>query len=192
MVLVSSIYAVVSKNPDARYQPMRDDRGSFIKSQTALNTELDALAVTARGDGMTTYKSRTIDDDDESFSSESVSQQKEGHRPLSNVGSPGPDRRHDVDTSYREPPRSPIDPSVPLFPGNGSASTGRAAPPQEYYGSPRYGNVGYGGHAGFNDGGGGGGGGSSGGYGRAQHLRPDARYRQQHSGSPWQQGAGYE
>ncbi|KAK3059273.1 hypothetical protein LTS18_011251, partial [Coniosporium uncinatum] len=51
MVLVSSIYAFVSKNPDTRYQPMRDDRGSFIKSQTQLgNGELDALGATARGD----------------------------------------------------------------------------------------------------------------------------------------------
>lgn len=42
----------MSKNPDNRYQPMRDDRGSFIKSQTNLgHTELDALGATARGDG---------------------------------------------------------------------------------------------------------------------------------------------
>ena len=43
MVLVATCYAIFSKNPDTRYQPMRDDRGSFIKSQTNLNTELDAL-----------------------------------------------------------------------------------------------------------------------------------------------------
>lgn len=50
LVMIAAVYAVVSKNPDVRYQPMRDDRGSFIKSQTQLNTELDALGVTARGD----------------------------------------------------------------------------------------------------------------------------------------------
>lgn len=50
LVMIASVYAVVSKNPDVRYQPMRDDRGSFIKSQTQLNSELDALGVTARGD----------------------------------------------------------------------------------------------------------------------------------------------
>ncbi|KAJ6171250.1 hypothetical protein N7470_000317 [Penicillium chermesinum] len=43
LVMIASVYAVLSKNPDVRYQPMRDDRGSFIKSQTQLNTELDAL-----------------------------------------------------------------------------------------------------------------------------------------------------
>jgi hypothetical protein len=52
MCFFSSIRALMSKNPDNRYQPMRDDRGSFIKSQTNLDhTELDALGATARGDG---------------------------------------------------------------------------------------------------------------------------------------------
>jgi len=52
LVLVATIYALVSKNPDTRYQPMRDDRASFIKSNTEMvgSTELDALGVTARGD----------------------------------------------------------------------------------------------------------------------------------------------
>lgn len=51
MVLWASGWALMSKNPDMRYQPMRDDRGSFIKSNTNLQTtELDALASTARGD----------------------------------------------------------------------------------------------------------------------------------------------
>lgn len=80
MVLIASVYALASKNPDTRYQPMRDDRGSFIKSQTQLNVgaELDALGATARGDkgGSHTWtngqgKSRSaIDDDDSSFESE--------------------------------------------------------------------------------------------------------------------------
>ncbi|KAJ1714521.1 DUF907 domain protein [Aspergillus flavus] len=30
LMLIASIYAVLSKNPDIRYQPMRDDRESFI------------------------------------------------------------------------------------------------------------------------------------------------------------------
>src|SRR5271170_1761607 len=50
LVLIASVYAIASKNPDTRYQPMRDDRGSFIKSQSALPTELEALSATARGD----------------------------------------------------------------------------------------------------------------------------------------------
>jgi hypothetical protein len=72
MLLVSSGFAVFTKNPDTRYQPMRDDRGSFIKSQTQLTTELDALGATARGEGKGTHsQSRSrIDDDDDIRSSE--------------------------------------------------------------------------------------------------------------------------
>jgi len=67
MLLVSSGFALFTKNPDTRYQPMRDDRGSFIKSQTQLTTELDALGATARGEGKGTHpasRSRIDDDDD--------------------------------------------------------------------------------------------------------------------------------
>ena len=75
MLIVSSAFALFSKNPDTRYQPMRDDRGSFIKSQTQLPTELDALGATARGEGRlgTGYKggARIEDDDDISYSGSS-------------------------------------------------------------------------------------------------------------------------
>lgn len=49
-VIASSAYAIISKNPDRRYQPMRDDRGSFMKDDSGnpINTELDALGATAR------------------------------------------------------------------------------------------------------------------------------------------------
>jgi Transient receptor potential (TRP) ion channel len=63
MVLVSSAYAITSKNPETRYQPIRDDRGSFIKSQQQLTTELDALGATARGDGKEPHgQAKNIDD----------------------------------------------------------------------------------------------------------------------------------
>ncbi|KAE8446822.1 hypothetical protein EG329_011599 [Mollisiaceae sp. DMI_Dod_QoI] len=39
----------IHKNPDTQYQPMADDRASFIKSQTALTTELASLGAAARG-----------------------------------------------------------------------------------------------------------------------------------------------
>ncbi|KAA8909279.1 hypothetical protein TRICI_004591 [Trichomonascus ciferrii] len=52
MIIVSCGWAIFSKNPDNRYQPMRDDRESFIRDQNAsekkLTTELDALGATAR------------------------------------------------------------------------------------------------------------------------------------------------
>ncbi|KAF7550251.1 hypothetical protein G7Z17_g5861 [Cylindrodendrum hubeiense] len=57
MVIISSALVFWQKNPDSRYRFMIDDRTSFMKSQTQLdNTELDALGVTARGDG-TSYAS---------------------------------------------------------------------------------------------------------------------------------------
>lgn len=58
MVIVSTVFSLIRKNPDARYQFMSDDRASFMKSQSQLNatTELDALAATARGDKLG-YKS---------------------------------------------------------------------------------------------------------------------------------------
>ncbi|KAL4752815.1 hypothetical protein BDW72DRAFT_50957 [Aspergillus terricola var. indicus] len=113
LVLIGSIYAFASKNPDTRYQPMRDDRGSFIKSQTQLTTELDALGATARGDMKTTpYKANPFDDDNGSFSSgngASVSRQNLEPNPtgLSN-----------------QSPHSPVDPSLPLFPSDNSSARG--------------------------------------------------------------------
>ncbi|EED21003.1 flavin carrier protein 2 precursor, putative [Talaromyces stipitatus ATCC 10500] len=57
MVLISAFYAIFSKNPDLRYEPVRDDRGSFIRSQTQLDAhkELDALGATARGEEKLIY-----------------------------------------------------------------------------------------------------------------------------------------
>lgn len=51
MIMVSCIMAILSKNPDTRYQPMQDDRASFIKSTQQLPDvlELEALGATVRG-----------------------------------------------------------------------------------------------------------------------------------------------
>src|ERR1700712_5350351 len=80
LVLWTSISAIVSKNPETRYQPMRDDRGSFIKSQNNLNTELDALGATARGD-----KSRRMPIDEEPIG---LSSRQEFDRSTSRLGPP--------------------------------------------------------------------------------------------------------
>lgn len=72
LVLVATGYAVFSKNPDVRYQPMRDDRGSFIKSQSNLTTELDALGATARGESKIPFQSRDLDGDSHSSGSYEV------------------------------------------------------------------------------------------------------------------------
>ncbi|KAJ5086801.1 hypothetical protein NUU61_008108 [Penicillium alfredii] len=169
LVLIASIYAVVSKNPDTRYQPMRDDRGSFIKSQTQLTTELDALGATARGDdkaGAGHYNNNNpFDDDSASISSGNGA----------TVGQP-----HHLDTgnanshsARNQPPPSPVDPSVPLFP---TGASGHRGPP------PGYDHFGR----------------SPSPAARSYDNAPVGQsalatnYRAQNNASPWQRGAGYD
>ncbi|EME83421.1 uncharacterized protein MYCFIDRAFT_59071 [Pseudocercospora fijiensis CIRAD86] len=119
IVLVASIIAITAKNPDTRYQPMRDDRGSFIKSQTQLNTELDALGATARGEskhGFNANKSGArIEDDDDSWSGgSSTERQKEAQ-----AGGYG-----------YNPPRSPMSAHTPAYPASDNGS-GRHLPPYD-------------------------------------------------------------
>jgi uncharacterized membrane protein len=51
LITVSCVYALFSKDPETRYQPMRDDRSSFIRHAKEPSTELDALAANVKGDG---------------------------------------------------------------------------------------------------------------------------------------------
>ncbi len=178
MVLFATVYAIISKNPDTRYQPMRDDRGSFIKSSTQLNTELDALGATARGDmTQTAYKTRDLDDDEDSYSSNS------GRHPHDPSGGPLP---HSTADSNRSPvrhndggPRSPMD-STAFLPSDGPPRHGS---PNYYSDSPK--GSSYGGYTDNNSWAGGNNGGG--------HAPPKQMgYRQQNSGSPWQRGAGYD
>jgi hypothetical protein len=71
MVFWVSIRALMSKNPDMRYQPMRDDRASFIKSTNSIgnNQELDALGATARGDTFAEQKRRELEEENDSLAS---------------------------------------------------------------------------------------------------------------------------
>ncbi|KAL9128823.1 MAG: hypothetical protein Q9217_002576 [Psora testacea] len=184
LVLIATVYAIVSKNPDTRYQPMRDDRGSFIKSQSQLNTELDALGATARGDmAQKGFYGRDIDGDEDSFSSDG----KLHGADAAGVSLP-PSTAH----STRETPRSPIEPNMQYFPSDGGNRHG--APysdnPRDMYSkdnsSSRPGaDVPLMNH---ND--------------RQQDQSPYRRapsshsstggYRQQNNSSPWQRGAGYD
>ncbi|KAI9891519.1 MAG: hypothetical protein M1814_002642 [Vezdaea aestivalis] len=121
LVLISSFYALRLKNPDSRYQPMRDDRASFIKSQTQLNTELDALGATARGDVKAPYKTRDLEDDD-SISSSSMHRNAETKPPLQSM----------PPNTQTSAPRSPVNPSLAMFP---SDAQGRHDRPPLYNGS---------------------------------------------------------
>ncbi len=189
LVLIASIYAIASKNPDTRYQPMRDDRGSFIKSNPQLTTELDALGATARGDVKAPYGKPGLDGDEESFSSGSM-----GHHQTdaSNVPLPPSTANSGYQRGGSES-HSPVD-NQAMFPADNS---GRRCPPANYDQRGMY-------HQGFN------GSEYSQGYARSQDHSPQPpngggyprdvpsypqlphQNRQQNDSSPWQRGAGYE
>ena len=167
LVLVASIYSIVAQNPDTRYQPMRDDRDSFMKSQGPFTTELDALGATARGE-KTQYKSNLFDDDESSYSSGNGNGRE-------NHAGPGPMPSHHV-------PASPVDTSMPLFPSDNAprrspspgtnGATGyrgqTTSPVPRINNSPSP----WGGTP----------------FGSQNRLPP----RQQNGVSPWQRGAGYD
>jgi len=122
MLIVSTVFVFFRENPDGRYQIMADDRTSFMKSQTHLNTasELDALAATARGDKSGFKGGLDLDDDAESLSSDTV-RQRMGQRNSGSASIFG-----HSSPPYGAPPRSPVDPSMPLFPADG----GNRSPPK--------------------------------------------------------------
>ncbi|UNI19498.1 Putative flavin carrier protein 3 [Purpureocillium takamizusanense] len=95
MVITSTTITLFRRNPDSRYQIMADDRASFMKSQTQLNTttELDALAATARGDktGYNTGYKHPLDLDEDDLSVRSETGHLHGHS-HSARGSPVPSR----------------------------------------------------------------------------------------------------
>jgi hypothetical protein len=172
LVLIASIYAIVSKNPEVRYQPMRDDRGSFIKSQQALTTELDALGATARGDGHQPYDNdKRGYDDDASFSSESLKHQPEvTHQPMMhntnsypNVAVRGPSPQHEQRHSqgyggYGNDARPITAPQQQPYDRSMSNLSNQYPPPRSA-------------HSGY---------------------PPQQGFRQQNNASPWQRGAGYD
>lgn len=111
LVIVSTVMAALNKNPDTRYQPMHDDRGSFIKSQTQLTTELDALGATARGEGKGGYKGGLdLDDDNDSWDTESMRQRNAANMPLP------PTRDGQMRPGTANSNNGGIESSVPLFP----------------------------------------------------------------------------
>lgn len=174
MVLWSSIWALISKNPDTRYQPMRDDRGSFIKSQTNLGTtELDALGATARGDGKAgayaaERKRMELDDDDDLSGSSTNVSQVDG-RPTTRSGA----TVHDAGSGFfGQPPRSPIEPTQPMLaatPGGYRSQSPASVHPEPYRPGSR-------GQQSVNN--------LSTGNGAQQ-------FRNQNNASPWQRGVGY-
>ena len=184
MVIVTSVIAIFSKNPDTRYQPMRDDRGSFIKSQNNLNTELDALGATARGDMR--MKARDLDEDSDSLSSGSMGRQQYD---ASGVPLPPSTSASARNVPQYEPPHSPIDPSQPFIPSSGAPRHGPPTTGYSDYSGNGYSDNGFGGarngspaprgnYAQYN--------------GSGNLNNQDTSYRPQANVGSWQRGAGYD
>jgi hypothetical protein len=133
MVIVTTVIVFVRKNPDTRYQFMADDRASFMKSQSQLTgtTELDALAATARGDKGGYKPGLDLDDDNDSISSASM-RRRTDQSMMSLPPSMANSGNHSLRSNHMNPPRSPVDPSVPLFP---AAGPGGNRAPSPYGGS---------------------------------------------------------
>ncbi|CAK7235833.1 Putative flavin carrier protein 3 [Sporothrix bragantina] len=217
MLIVTTTLVFFRKNPDTRYQFMADDRASFMKSQTQLNTttELDALAATARGDKAGYKSNLDLDDDNESISSDSLRRRTDPNLAANNLAASG-----NNNNMYRDPPRSPVDPSIPLFPADNrshaSSQNSGAGSHQGYdnsYGAGGYGRVpnnngrspspynnsssnlsaGGGGFRSQNN--------ASPAFRQQNNASPSFRqqnnaspagFRQQNNASPWQRGAGYD
>ncbi|KAE8356188.1 hypothetical protein BDV28DRAFT_127551 [Aspergillus coremiiformis] len=96
LLLLASIMSLVSKNPDNKYHPMKDDSSSTLSPHM---TELDALGAAARG-GSPDHPPK--------------------QNPFLHRNEIPPDHNHQPSTTQmtgaNHIPSSPQDPSVPLFP----------------------------------------------------------------------------
>jgi uncharacterized membrane protein len=187
LVLIASVYAIASKNPDTRYQPMRDDRGSFIKSQSALNTELDALGATARGDTKEGYGKERGYGDDDSFSSDSLSRQQ---RDAS--GAPLPPSAANSAYLPNTAERYSARDNQTIFPGDQSSRRGpgnsyenHSAIIDAYNDEPHEGGEYHSGY-GYSQTA------PSHSYSQPPQYPQQTPYRQNNNASPWQRGAGYD
>ncbi|KAI5284577.1 hypothetical protein KEM52_002848, partial [Ascosphaera acerosa] len=156
-VLASSAYAIISKNPDRRYQPMRDDRVSFIKDEHGhpMTAEIDALGAAARdapGAGgpmmmmqpqheMHELKSAPVSTRSGELSQstsegdlDSVHYAQQGHP---GIGAPHPDYpQYDSQTYGQGAGAGQLPSSVPLFPAVSHSTSGGHSTDERFRRSP--------------------------------------------------------
>ncbi|KAI2619218.1 TRP-domain-containing protein [Hypoxylon sp. NC1633] len=122
MLIITTGIVIFHGNPDGRYKFMADDRTSFMKSQSQLATtnELDALAMTARGEKPGFGSGLDLDDDEDSNHRDSL-YRGQGSTRLSTANN-----SHHAPSHYA-PPHSPLSPVDPInrtvSPFNGSAAS---------------------------------------------------------------------
>ncbi|KAI1383617.1 TRP-domain-containing protein [Hypoxylon trugodes] len=116
MLIITTGIVIFHGNPDGRYKFMADDRTSFMKSQSQLatTTELDALAMTARGEKPGYSSALDLDDD------EPVNPRDSLYRGQGSIANSASNNSHHAPSHYA-PPRSPVDPiNRTASPYNGS------------------------------------------------------------------------
>ncbi|XDG09949.1 hypothetical protein ABKA04_009564 [Annulohypoxylon sp. FPYF3050] len=122
MLIITTGLVIFNGNPDGRYKFMADDRTSFMKSQSQLatTTELDALAITARGEKPGYSSVIDLEDDSSSHNRGSLYRSQGSAIESTNNSHHAP--------SHYAPPRSPVDPiNRTASPYGGSvSSTGRS------------------------------------------------------------------
>ncbi|KAI8959248.1 TRP-domain-containing protein [Daldinia sp. FL1419] len=119
MLIITTGIVIFQSNPDGRYKFMSDDRTSFMKSQSqiATSTELDALAVTARGEKPGYSSALDLDDDGDSNPRDSM------FRGQSSIANSTANNSHHAPSHFAAP-HSPIDPiNRTASPYNGSVSS---------------------------------------------------------------------
>ncbi|KAI0380441.1 TRP-domain-containing protein [Hypomontagnella monticulosa] len=137
MLIITTGIVIFHGNPDGRYKFMADDRTSFMKSQSQLatTTELDALAMTARGEKPGYSSALDLDEDEVSNPRDSLYRgQGSGAGSMANNSHHAP--------SHYAAPHSPIDPinrtaspfggsvaSINRSQNNASPAGGLKAPP---------------------------------------------------------------
>ncbi|KAK3316962.1 hypothetical protein B0H66DRAFT_308189 [Apodospora peruviana] len=87
MLIITTTLVLFHNNPDTRYQFMNDDRTSFMKSQTHLQTngELDALGATARASGKFFKPALDLDEDNDSTMSSPANMANNRHSPTNSA-----------------------------------------------------------------------------------------------------------
>lgn len=119
MLIITTGIVIFKSNPDGRYKFMSDDRTSFMKSQSQLatSTELDALAVTARGEKPGYSSGLDLDDDGDSNPRDSL------FRGQSSIANSTANNSHHAPSHFAAP-HSPTDPiNRTASPYNGSVSS---------------------------------------------------------------------
>jgi hypothetical protein len=124
VLIISTAIVFFTDNPDGRYKFMADDRTSFMKSQSQLATtgELDALAMTARGEKAGYGSGFDLDDDNESLKPGSFRQPPRSRPQSMNRAVPSVAPGSTSSTLHSDRARPSVDQHAPFLPSGGEIS----------------------------------------------------------------------